>query len=167
MWRRKKRTRKAAKAKCKADKCATKRCLNKAAINNTGRKLKLCWKCRSRQLKQRHPATYVLNAMRQRARHRGLPFTITLAEFKRFCSETCYLESRGQEPESMTIDRIDHDKGYHIWNIRLLAHAENSASGHIVPGRETKQNERLPDVYDYDYDGPTTDGDLAQVGDPF
>jgi len=57
----------------------------------------------------------------------------------------------------MTIDRIDHDKGYHIWNIQLLSHAENSEKGHVVPGRETKQNEPGPEIYDYDFGGPPPD----------
>lgn len=173
MWRRKKRTRRAPKASGKAEKCVTKWCRNKRAAKITRYKspsgkvieyhgfLTVCWKCHSRQLKARHPATYALNAMRGRARQRGLPFTITLAEFREFCKQTGYLEKKGQEPHSMTIDRIDHDKGYHIWNIRLLTHAENSENGHVVPGKETKQNDSGPDVYDYDYGGPEPDYDPA------
>jgi hypothetical protein len=157
MWRRKKRTRKAPKARSKAEKCLIRWCRNKGAINSSGRRLRLCWKCRSRQLKKRHPETYVLNSIRQRTKARGLPFTITLVEFRQWCRQTNYLELRGQEPNSMTIDRIDHDKGYHIWNIQLLNHAENSANGHVVPGRETKQNEPRPEIYDYDFAGPAPD----------
>lgn len=157
MWRRKKRTRKAPKASSKAEKCAGKWCRNKAAINNTGRRLRLCWKCRSRQLKERHPETYVLNAIRQKAKKRKLAFTITLAEFKKWCEETGYLQMRGTNPDSMTVDRIDHDKGYHIWNIRPLSHAENSENGHVVPGQETMQNDSKPDCVDYGYEGPLPD----------
>ena len=157
MYRRKKRTRIAPKARSRADKCATKWCRNERAsritryISKTGKvieyqgSLKLCWKCQSRQLKARHPATYVLNAIRNRARQRKVPFTITLAQFKAWCVTTGYLEKRGQEPDCATIDRINHDEGYHIWNIELRSHAENSANGHTVPGRETEQNESQTD----------------------
>jgi len=128
-YRRRPRKRKAPRASSKKTKCSTPYCRNEGALNNTGRRLKLCWKCRSRLLKEKHPATYVLNAIRQRAKSRRLECTITLAEFKAWCAETGYLELRGQTPESMTVDRVDPDQGYHIWNIRPLSHAENSAQG--------------------------------------
>ena len=67
--------------------------------------------------------------LRHSARKRKLPFTLTLPEFRKFCEETRYLERRGNEPESLTIDRINPNEGYHIWNIRVLTHEENSAQG--------------------------------------
>lgn len=104
--------------------------------------LKDCWKCRSRRLKKRHPATYVLNWLRQTARKRRLAFTITLQEFKRWCEETGYLALRGRRDSDMSIDRIDHSKGYHINNIKMRAFLENCTDGYTVPGIETKPNER-------------------------
>ena len=176
VWRRKKRTRVAPKARGKHEKCTTKWCRNKRAKKVTryrspsGKiilyesRLPYCWKCKTRRLKERHPATYILNVMRGRARQRKIPWTITLAEFKEFCQRTGYVEKRGCEDESLTVDRIDHDKGYHIWNIQVLSFIENCTQGHTVPGRETKQNESGPDVYDYDYDGPVT---ACATGEPF
>jgi hypothetical protein len=89
-------------------------------------------------LKERHPETYTLNAIRQRAKKRGIPCTITLEEWKDFCKRTGYLKLRGQEPHSFTIDRIDDTHGYHINNIRILSHAENSADQYrnFSPGQE-------------------------------
>jgi hypothetical protein len=169
-WRKRKKTRVAPKARSKEEKCVTPRCRNRKATKYTYYKspktgerityvnlLNHCWKCRSRMLKERQPATYVLNAIRQRAKQRKLPFTITLEEFEKWCAETGYLEKRGREPESYSIDRIDHDKGYHIWNIQIKTFEENCTSGHTVPGRETMQNERKPEVYDYDFKGPQAD----------
>jgi hypothetical protein len=170
--RRRKQTRAAPKARDKAEKCVTKWCRNRRALKITYYKkpdgtvvryesyLSCCWKCRSHKLRERHPATYVLNAIRQRAKARKIPFTITLNEFKKFCEDTRYLELRGRDPNSLTIDRIDHDKGYHIWNIQVKSFYENCVAGHTVPGKETKQNERKPDSYDYDFNGP------CEVGDP-
>jgi hypothetical protein len=108
--------------------------------------LKHCWKCRSRLLKERHPHTYVLNQIRHSARKRKLPFTITLEQFRQFCTETRYLELKGKLPNSMTIDRIDWNDGYHIGNIRLLTHAENCAEG----GDNRTRGERGAAVVDDD-----------------
>jgi hypothetical protein len=119
--------------------------------------LRHCWKCHSRQLKERHPETYVLNAMRQRAKARKIPFDITLDQFRDFCKQTNYIELRGRDPSSLTIDRIDHDKGYHIWNIQVKTFLENCTNGHVVPGRDCKQNESKPEEYDYDPSGPDPD----------
>ena len=168
MWYRKKKTRVAPKAKSKFEKCETKWCRNKGAVNSSGRSLKLCWKCRSKLLKERHPETYTLNALRNRARQRKIPFTITLAEFRDFCIKTNYLQTKGQDPWSMTIDRIDHNKGYHIWNIQLNSHAENSEKGHTVPGEDCQQNDSTPEEYDYDYAGPGPDyAHVATASEPF
>lgn len=135
------RWKKAAKASGKADKCLTKWCRNKRAEKVTVYKrkdgttaeyvnhLRHCWKCRSRLLKERQPATYVLNMIRHSAKKRDLPFTITLDEFKDFCAKTGYLERRGNQPEDLTIDRVDWDDGYHISNLRVLTHEENSKQG--------------------------------------
>lgn len=140
-YRRKKRTRKAPLARSKDEKCATKWCRNRKALKYTyyrsasGAVIKYenylshCWKCRAKMLLERHPATYCLNMLRHSARKRKLPFTITLAQFKAFCAQTGYLERRGNSPDSLTIDRVDVNKGYHIENIRVLTHEENSAQG--------------------------------------
>jgi hypothetical protein len=167
-WYRKARKRRAPKHTGKADKCRTKWCRNRRAKKVTRRRnaagriieyhsfLPVCWKCKSRQLKQRHPETYVLNLLRRSAKSRGLPFDITLAEFRWFCLRTGYLEKRGKAPGALTIDRIDADKGYHIWNIQVLSHAENSEKGHGVPGKDYRQNERRPTYYDYAGAEPVT-----------
>ncbi len=154
MYRRKKRTRVAPKARSKEEKCAAKFCRNKRAVNNTGRMLRLCWKHRSKQLKERHPETYVLNAIRQQAKKRKIPFTITLAQFRAWCAETGYITSRGTTPDAATIDRKNHDEGYHIWNIQILSHAENSEQRHFVPGQEERDPDSGCDYQDRapDYD---------------
>jgi len=128
-------------ARTPEEKCVSRWCRNRRARHSTYHRnaagqlvkyvclLKHCWKCRARQLKKKHPCTYVLNMLRHSARKRNLAFTITLAEFKAFCTETRYLELRGNRPGDLTIDRKDWNEGYHIWNIQVLTHAENSAQG--------------------------------------
>jgi hypothetical protein len=106
--------------------------------------------------------------LRNRANQRKIPFTITLAEFRKFCEETNYLERRGHAEGRMSIDRKDHSKGYHIWNIRLTEYLENCTNGHTVPGQECKQNEPKPDEYGYDFRGPVPEyKGPASEGDPF
>jgi hypothetical protein len=95
--------------------------------------------------KEWHPEAYALNDLRKRAHRRKIPFGIGLGEFMEFCRCTGYLQKKGQTPNSATIDRINHDEGYYIWNIHVLDHAENSKNGHLVPGRETAQNAQQPE----------------------
>lgn len=139
--RNRKRHKKAPKATDKASKCVTKFCRNQKAkkktyyTNAAGQRivyegfLSHCWKCKARQLKEKRPWTYVLNMLRHSARKRNLPFTLTVASFKKWCEETGYLEKRGNKPGDLTVDRIDHNEGYHIWNIQTLTHEENSEQG--------------------------------------
>ena len=112
----------------RSDKCITKRCRNSKAIQN-GYRLRYCWKCKSRQLKKRHPATYFLNTLRHSARKRNLPFTLTVTQFKQFCNKTGFLKLKGKKKDDATIDRIDWNKGYDINNIRMLSHGKNSRQG--------------------------------------
>lgn len=102
-------------------KCLTKYCRNESA---PGRRF--CYKCKSRREKINNPEFYYFNHLRGNAKRRGKEFNLTLNEFKQFCNETGYLEKKGKDKNSMTIDRIDSKKGYSINNIRILSHYENS-----------------------------------------
>lgn len=121
--------RKAVKATNKSDKCTTKWCRNKRAKNRAGRSYFKCWKCRSRAFKQRNPATYFLNGLRRRARRRQIPCTLTIEEFKKWCADTNFLPNHGTTSGTLTVDRKDRTKGYHIWNIQPMLHEDNSAQG--------------------------------------
>lgn len=162
VYRRKPRKRKSDKAASKADKCITKWCRNKRAVRVEKVRLKcgkvktytcrnkLCWKCKSRKLLASRPVTYVLNMLRISAKRRKIDFSLTVPQFTDFCARTGYLERRGQEPASMTIDRINPNEGYHIWNIRVLSHAENSAQG----VNNTPREERAAQAYQDSADDP-------------
>lgn len=129
MYRRKKKTRKSPLARTKDEKCITAWCRNIRARKTNGYYLKRCWKCLSRRFKEAHPWTYSLNIIRLSAKRRKLPFTLTVESFKAWCEQTGYLQRKGNKPESMTVDRIDWNEGYHIWNIQPLTHKENSEQG--------------------------------------
>ena len=103
-------------------------CRNKKGVRRRGSyesHEKYCWRCKSRRLKQFHPWTYLLKIIRQRAKRKGISFSLTVAEFKNF-----YIRHLTQRKElSLCVDRIDRHKGYHIWNIRPLSFEENSNQG--------------------------------------
>lgn len=159
LGRRKRKKKKSLLAVSKEEKCITRWCRNRKALRFTRRKmasgeikvyesfLACCWKCHSRRLKESRPWTYVLNMLRHSARKRNLPFTLTVKSFKKWCDETRYLELRGNKPGDMTIDRRDWNDGYHIDNIRMMTHAENSLQGSDnTPRDERLQNERPEDA---------------------
>ena len=126
--------------------CEVSYCRNLKARKSDGYYLTVCWKCRARWLKENHPATYVMNAMRNRARARRVPWKITLAQFKDWCAATGYLEKRGHGKGLATIDRINADLGYTIDNIQILEFLENCTKGHYVPGYKFyKQNASMPE----------------------
>lgn len=123
-------------------KCETRYCRGPKARKTNGYLLSRCWKCLSRRLKASQPATYVLRLIRQSAKRRDIACSLTLAEFKEFCARTGYLEKRGKKPTSLTVDRIDHRRGYHADNIKVSTHAENSRAGYCYPGGKVHQNHR-------------------------
>jgi hypothetical protein len=102
-------------------KCQTSGCGNEAIKHR-----KICAKCQSRQLKISHPHTYYLNALRNNAHRRGKYFNLTLDQFKEFCKNTSYMENKGRNGNSMSIDRVDPAKGYTIDNIRVISVSENT-----------------------------------------
>ena len=55
----------------------------------------------------------------------GIPVTITLAAFTIFATKSKYLTQKGNEAGSLTIDRIDHTKGYVPGNLRAITRMEN------------------------------------------
>lgn len=116
-----------------------KKCVTRYCRNPRGRKTcghmdrKTCWKCKSRRLKQRSFLTYTFNALRCSAKRRGVEFGLTREDFARWCERTGYLEKKGRNPDSMTVGRIDHSKGYFIWNIQPESHQLNSWKGRYVP----------------------------------
>lgn len=164
--RNRKKARKAPRYTSKADKCVTPYCRNQRAKKSDGYFLKHCWKCRSRQLKEKHPVTYILNMLRHSARKRKLPFTITKAEFAKFCADTGYIARRGNKPDSLTIDRKDANLGYHIDNLQVLRHAANSAQGADNTKREDRGCEQAVDEPDWVVD-TAKNGSSVDDNEPF
>lgn len=115
--------------------CTTKYCRNEARKGK-----KICYKCASKKYKERHPENYFFNALRNNARRRGKEFIISLNEFREFCERTAYMELKGKTADSLSIDRINNEKGYSIDNIQAISLRYNSQK------QKSDREERLIDV---------------------
>lgn len=118
--------------------CETKYCLNDA---QPGRKK--CGKCKSRLRRERNKLTTAYDNLRTNAKRRGIYFGISLEEFKRFCTETGYIELKGTGALDMTIDRKEPHLGYIYSNMQLLTNAENIKKRNVDARKGwTRQMER-------------------------
>ena len=108
-------------------KCTTPYCRNERIKHKT-----ICPKCKSRLYKKRHPEAYFFNLLRCNAKRRGKEFNLTLDEFKEFCKETGYMERKGKNGSSLSIDRIIPSKGYSIDNIRVMSLSGNTIRKNII-----------------------------------
>lgn len=100
--------------------CKSKNCLNDAAKGRT-----VCYKCKSRKFRESLPLQATFNELRNNANRREIEFSITLAEWGKFCNKTNYLNLRGVMAKDMTVDRRDATKGYTYSNIQMLTKSDN------------------------------------------
>jgi hypothetical protein len=72
---------------------------------------------------------YSYNNVKGRATRKGIAFTLTLAQFKKFCYRTKYHLKKGRTIDGYNVDRKiegrDWDAGYHEWNIQCLRKDKN------------------------------------------
>lgn len=87
---------------------------------------KLCNACRCKKSRLSDPIRYAYQNLKNTAKQRGKDFSLTLEEFKTFCIKVNYVGfARGRSSKSFTIDRINNNEGYHIYNIQSLPKGEN------------------------------------------
>lgn len=72
---------------------------------------------------------YTYHITKSNARVRRKEWNLTLEEFRKFCSESGYIEGKGKLKNSLTIDRIDNSKGYTYSNIRVITLQQNASKG--------------------------------------
>lgn len=105
--------------------CCAYRCTNPPIKKKGG----LCHKHYARRLKDRDPIYVRYNQFKSKATSRGLEVSITLEQFKSFCTRTGYIINKGYRGMNATIDRRCNAQGYHIWNIQLLSNRANASKG--------------------------------------
>jgi hypothetical protein len=107
-------------------------CWVKGCSRRTGGNTKLCTTCRSRKCRMLDTVKYSYLNKKNRAKQRksklwpnGIPFTITLEEFRAFCYKVHYVCGQGRHRLSHDVDRIIETEGYHIGNIQKLRKDKN------------------------------------------
>lgn len=60
----------------------------------------------------------------------GIPFSITLNQFREFCEKTGYIIKKGMRGRNCSIDRIRNWEGYHIDNIQIKSIQANVRKYH-------------------------------------
>ena len=98
--------------------CTVRFCNNKT-------KGSLCSTCRCRKSRIEDPVRYAYNNLKNRANQRSVLFTITLEQFRDWCTKVTYIGFAGRSSESYTIDRKHNDVGYHIDNIQVMTKRNN------------------------------------------
>lgn len=100
-----------------------------------------CAMCCDRKWRAAHPEHHLWNNLKKSAKRRGVPFTLTVAEFKDFCARTGYHLKVGRNPLAFSCDRIDDRRGYSADNIRCLEFGANAGR---PKERNTTETEPLP-----------------------
>lgn len=95
----------------------------------------LCHKHYSRKLRELRPKEVRYSQMKQKAKSRGIQFSLTLQEFLLFCNNTKYL-TPGLRGQSATVDRRCNAQGYHLFNIQLLSNRANARKGSSFSGNQ-------------------------------
>jgi hypothetical protein len=86
---------------------------------------KMCGGCRSRKSRLADPVRYAFNNVKGRAARDGIPFTITLEDFRKWCVRVNYIGLKGKTLTGYNIDRRYEDIGYHIDNIACIKKLPN------------------------------------------
>lgn len=108
----------------KETKCSTPHCRNRHAPNRSK-----CHKCITRKWRERYPLHDAFNNLRWSAKRRNISFTLSLEEFKTVAAKYDYINHRGKQAHSFTVDRINPLEGYHYNNVRFITNAANVAEG--------------------------------------
>lgn len=114
--------------KLKGDYCCAVACKNIPAKKKGG----LCSKHYHRYRKIIDPVYDRYANFKRNAIKRHKDFTITLEEFRDFCTRTGYIICKGKRGRNCTIDRIKNQHGYHIWNIQIKSNVANIKKYHGV-----------------------------------
>lgn len=82
-----------------------------------------------REWRLNNPLKSAYSHVKDSARKRRIPFSLTLGEFKEFCDASGYLDLKGWHAGCLHVDRKDHKLGYTKDNIQPLEATENAHKG--------------------------------------
>lgn len=79
------------------------------------------------------------------ALRRGKVFHISLPEFREWCIKTGYIIQKGKRGRNCSIDRINNNFGYFIWNIQIKSSEANTRKYYEHDKHFTELDESDPD----------------------
>ena len=94
-------------------------------VNEASRHRTICCSCRYLHEKQNDPIGVAYRRLKSHAKKRGKQFSLTKFQFAEFCIKSEYSVKKGLYKDSLHIDRIDENKGYHYDNIQVLTNTQN------------------------------------------
>lgn len=124
------------KAKRAAGICVTSRCRNRLPSSATLHSNKHCSKCSMRVWRINSGHKAVMARLRERARERCIPFTLTLGQLAEIIGDSNYLVLKGRVRGLLHLDRIVPELGYVDGNVRVVSVTENVIKGNVE--RHTK-----------------------------
>lgn len=95
------------------------------------RSSRICATCGNKRFRAKYLIKYTFNKIKQRAKERGISFELTHEQFEKFCYKYKYIQKKGKEKDSYSIDRINCFEGYTLGNIRAITLSENGRKGVI------------------------------------
>lgn len=81
---------------------------------------RICYSCKNKRYKLKNPYKYAYNNLKNNAKNRHKEFYLTFEEFKNFVIKSSYMKHKGIRKNSLHIDRINENEGYHKNNIQIL-----------------------------------------------
>lgn len=79
--------------------------------------------------------------MKQKAKSRNIPFSLTFEEFKILCKNTGYL-SKYKRGQNATVDRRCNYQGYHFFNLQIITNRANASKGNRHSGNRFEAPEK-------------------------
>ena len=124
------------KSRKKPELCMERGCTRPRRTKNGKRRR--CYRCAMKRWRKNNPMRAAYYALRDRARHRRIEFTISFQEFEQFALISGYLNGVGNHAHSITIDRINNLRGYVPGNLQPLTRAENARKQALYDERRMK-----------------------------
>lgn len=94
-------------------------------------KFSLCDGCYQERWRQLNPAKSAFSALKQKARERGIEFSLDYRYFKGIVDAYGYFEFNPDNfRDHLSIDRVDCTRGYVEGNIRVVTVSENAMRSH-------------------------------------
>lgn len=110
-------------------KCANKRC--HGIVVSAACRTPLCPKCKWRQWVDRNPLRAAFKTLRNHAKERGKPFTMSFEYFRALAVQTEYMARKGKTSLSLHVDRIREELGYTEANCQVITLAENNRKRYV------------------------------------